>query len=186
MYPEYAEIDGKEYKIDTSYRTALECLEISENEDISDIERIYAIVYKLFGFIPDELDKFMDKAVLYLQCGQTTEEQKSKKRDMDMIQDKAYIMSSFMSDYHIDLNTTDLHFWQFVELITGLTENCSLNRVRNLRNYDLSEEKDVKRRKEIQEAQKQVALKKKEKKPTNEQIKAQEEYFKLFNKLGGE
>lgn len=162
MYPEYAEINGKEYKIDTSYKTALRCFEVVEDKTITDIERAWAVCYLLFDFIPKEnLDLFLEKAMLFLQCGETLEEQTSKKKDMDFIQDQKYINSSFMSDYHIDLSKTELHFWQYVELIQGLTENSSLNRVRNIRNYDLSEIKDEKTKNKIMEAQKELALKNK-------------------------
>lgn len=160
MYPEYAEIKGKEYKIDTNFQTALRCFEIIEDSTITDYERAIAIVYLLFDFIPERnIDLFLEKAIIYLQCGKTIEEQNETKKDMDFIQDKKYIISSFLSDYHIDLTKTELHFWQFVELLEGLTENCSLNRVRDLRNYDLKDIKDAKERKKIQNAQKRVALK---------------------------
>ena len=163
MYPEYAEINGKEYKIDTSYKTALKCFEVIDDATITDIERAWAVCYLLFDFIPKkELDLFLEKAMLYLQCGESLEEQKSKKKDMDFIQDQKYINSSFMSDYHIDLSKTDLHFWQYIELIQGLTEDSSLNRVRNIRNYDLSEIKDEKTKNKIMEAQKELALKNKD------------------------
>ena len=163
MYPEYAEINGKEYKIDTSYKTALKCFEVIEDENIPDTERTLAIIYLLFDFIPKEnIELFFEKAMLYLQCGESLEEQKSKKKDMDFIQDQKYINSSFMSDYHIDLSKTELHFWQYIELIQGLTEDSSLNRIRNIRNYDLSEIKDEKTKNKIMEAQKELALKNKD------------------------
>lgn len=163
MYPEYAEINGKEYKIDTSYKTALRCFEVIEDEEIPGTERTLAIIYLLFDFIPKEnIELFFEKAMLYLQCGESLEEQKSKKKDMDFIQDQKYINSSFMSDYHIDLSKTDLHFWQYIELIQGLTEDSSLNRIRNIRNYDLSEIKDEKTKNKIMEAQKELALKNKD------------------------
>lgn len=163
MYPEYAEINSKEYKIDTSYKTALRCFEVIEDEEIPGTERTLAIIYLLFDFIPKEnIELFFEKAMLYLQCGESLEEQKSKKKDMDFIQDQKYINSSFMSDYHIDLSKTDLHFWQYIELIQGLTEDSSLNRVRNIRNYDLSEIKDEKTKNKIMEAQKELALKNKD------------------------
>lgn len=181
MYPEYAEIDGKEYKIDTSYRTALKCFEIIEDENIPETERSLAIVYLLFDFIPKKnIDLFLKKAIIFLQCGESLEEQSSKKKDMDFIQDQKYINSSFMSDYHIDLSKTDLHFWQYIELIQGLTENSALSRIRTLRNYDLSEIKDEKTRKNIAEAQKQVALKKEHKKRefSNKEQQNMEEFYK--------
>lgn len=186
MYPEYAEINGKEYKIDTDFRTALQCFKVVGDETITEDERARAIVYLLFDFIPKDelLEEFLKKAIMFLQCGQTTEEQKNKKKDMDFEQDRGLINASFMSDYRIDLSKEKLHFWQFIELIEGLTENCCLNRVRELRNYDLSEEKDSKRKNKIKKAKEAVALKEhkkiEEKNYSSEQLKNMEEFYKLM------
>lgn len=179
MYPEYAEINGKKYKIDTSFETALKCFEIANDKTITDYEKVNAIVYLLFDFIPKKnIVLFFKKAIIYLQCGQDTETQNSKKHDMDFIQDRKYINSSFMSDYHIDLSKEKLHFWQFIELIEGLSENCSLNRIRDIRNFDLSKEKDSKKRNEIIEAKKRYALKSDKKEATKEQKASADEFYK--------
>lgn len=188
MYPEYAEIDGKEYKIDTNYDVALKCFEVIDDEEIDNYERVIAIIYLLFDFIPEDNDlliKLFDKAKLYLQCGKTDEQQTKNKKDMDFIQDRGLINASFMYDYKIDLSKTKIHFWQFIELIEGLSENCSLNRVREIRNYDLSEEKDAKRRKKIEDAKKALALKENtfhtKKDYTDDEIKSMENFYKLMN-----
>lgn len=183
MYPEYAEINGVEYKIDTDFKTALKCFEIIENETICDTERTLAIIYLLFDFIPENnIEIFLKKAILFLQCGETLEEQKQKEKDMDFIQDKKYINSSFMSDYHIDLSKENLHWWQFIEYLQGLTENSVLSRIRNIRNYDLSTVKDSKTKKDIIEAKKIVALKEKHIKTDEE--KELDEFWN--NIVGGE
>lgn len=162
MYPEYAEIDGKEYKIDTDFKTALKCFEVIEDEQITDSERTLAIIYLLFDFIPNKnINKFLEKSMLFLQCGENSEEQNEKNKDMDFLQDKKYINASFMSDYHIDLSKENLHWWQFIELIQGLTENSSLSRIRNIRNFDLSTIKDEKTKREIIQAKQAFALKEK-------------------------
>ena len=170
MYPEYANINGKEYKIDTDYRTALKCFELVNDTSIHDYERALAIVYLLFDVVPttdDELSLFLKKATYFLECGK--EQKKEKEPDMDFEQDAGYIMSSFMSDYHMNLNETKIHFWQYIELIEGLKPDCILNRVRDIRNFDLSKEKDAKKRQEIIEAKKSVALKKKKRNVTEKQ-----------------
>ena len=161
MFPEYAEINGKEYKLNTDYMTALECFEIAEDETITDQERSLAIIYLLFGLIPNEnLDLFLEKAVKFLQCGETDKEQNDKKRDMDFSQDKKYIIPSFKSDYGIDLDKEeDMHFWKYIYLIQGLTEYSALNRIRDLRNYDESKITDPKERDKIIKAKNQVMLK---------------------------
>ena len=179
MYPTKAVIDGTEYNLNVSWINALECFQIVNDEMICDEERALAIVYKIFGFIPDKkIDKFLDKAILFLQCGETTKNQNLKKVDMDFKQDFKYINASFMSDYHIDLSKSDMHFWQFIFLIQGLTENCILSRIRNLRNIDVNEINDPKERKKIVEAQNQVALITKEK-ISDKQKKSQDTFFKL-------
>mgnify|MGYP004640987621 CR=1 FL=1 len=169
-YPEYAEINGKEYKLNTDYRYALKCFEIVDNEDISTLERMLAIVYLIYGFIPDnDVDLFFEKAVTFLQCGETSDKQNEKDKDMDFVQDKKYINASFRSDYQIDLTKEYLHFWYFVELLQGLTDKCSLSKIRELRNYDTNDIKDAKEKKKIEDAKKEVALKHKKKKLTKAQ-----------------
>lgn len=182
MYPEYAEIKNKEYKIDTSWRNAIECFRIIEDETITDQERCLAIIYKIFDFIPEEdLDLFLQKANLFLSCGESQDEQNSKKKDMDLLQDQKWIIPSFMSDYHIDLSKEDMHWWRYVNLIQGLTPNSALSNVREIRNYDLSTIKDSKERDKIIKLQKQVALKSKYKKEdlTNAQKQNIDNFYKL-------
>ena len=106
---------------------------------------------------------------------------------MDFIQDMDYIEASFMSDYHIDLTETKMHWWKFYNLMNGLSNSelgncCVLNRIRNLRNYDVSEIKDARERDKIIKAKNQVALRKQEKevKLTEEQQKSVDEFYKAL------
>lgn len=159
-YPESAEVNGKIYPLNTDFREALRCFEVINDPDVSDFERAYAVVYILFGIIPedDEMEEFVNMATKFLQCGQTKEEQNAKPSNMDFEHDERYINASFMSDYHIDLSRAEMHWWQYVELISGLTEHCVLSRVRYLRDYDLSTIKDAKERVKMAEAKRTVAL----------------------------
>ena len=177
MYPESARINGVDYKINTDFKVALECFKIIEDDNIEDEERSLAIIYKLFGFIPDnDIDLFLDRAIKFLQCGETIQKQLSKEQDLDFFQDEKYITASFMSDYKLDLSKEDIHWWQYINLIQGLTENSILSRVRYIRNYDLSEIKDNKERQKMIEAKNSVALKQKK---TKKQLEDDE----FFNKL---
>ena len=179
MYPTKAEINGKEYKINTSWQNALECFEIINDDTICDEERALAIVYKIFGFIPDNnFETFLKKAQYFLQCGETVEEQNAKEVDMDFNQDLNYISASFMSDYHIDLSKEDIHFWQFISFIKGLTENSALSRIRKIRNYDISDFDDPKVKSAIIEAKKHVELKNTVK-ISKEKQEAQQRFFEL-------
>ena len=180
MYPEYATIDGKDYKINTDFNVALKCFEVIEDEEINDAERTLAVLFLLFGFIPENhLEEFLEKATLYLQCGTPKNNSSSNERDMDFNADRCYINASFMSDYKIDLSQTEMHYWMFVDLLKGLTEHSILSRIREIRNYDLSDIKDAKLRNKILKAKESVAL---PKKFTKEEQEAIDNFEKLFEK----
>lgn len=185
-YPEYVEVEGKRYKINSDFRVAIECNRIAEDDSIGNFERAMAIIYKLFGDEglndTEHYDKLLELAQKFLSCGKEVNSSEEKP-DMDYYEDMDYIEASFMSDYHIDLTNENMHWWKFYKLINGLSNSelgncCILNRVRNLRNYDPSEIKDSKEKQKIIKAKKSVELKKYQKKPTKEQEKSIEQIIK--------
>lgn len=172
-YPTYVIVNDKRYDINTDFRTAIECNQIALDETIGDYERALAIIYKLFGqegLHCDDCEKLLNLALKFLMCNQDPSEINSNKQpDMDYIEDYDYIEASFMSDYGMDLSKENMHWWKFFKLLNGLSNSdtgncCILNRVRNIRNIDLSEIKDNKERARIREMQDRVALKKYDKK----------------------
>ena len=109
---------------------------------------------------------------------------------MDFIKDMDYIEASFMSDYNIDLSEIQMHWWKFMNLMNGLSNSelgncCVLNRIRNLRTYDVSQIKDQKEKQKIIKAKQQVALKKNKKQATQKQKESAMEFYKALN-LGKE
>ena len=189
-YPEYAKIGDKLYKINTDFRNAIECNRIAEDGEINDIERALAIIYVLFGDeglnAINDYEELLKKAKLYLSCGEVNKKNTKEEPDMDFVEDFSYIKTSFRSDYGINLDKEKMHWWEFYDLVNGLSNSefgncCVLNRIRNLRNYDTKDIKDEKTRRKIIEAKKQVALKKNRKKATKEQ---QESANKLLKDLG--
>lgn len=185
-YPEYAEIDGKLHKINTDYKFALACFEAIEDEELSDVARAMAVVGILFGQedengnitnIPQNIEKTLDIASRYLCQGKEPDNKLPTKRDMDFQFDRDLIYASFMSDYKIDIDDTEMHYWKFCSLISGLTENSILNRVRDLRNTDLTLYSDSKQKAKIIEAMERVALPIKYSKEEQEQINEFEALF---------
>lgn len=187
-YPKYAEVQGKKYKINTDFRYAIECNRIAEDETIGDFERALAIIYTLFGEeginTPEHYEKLLEMAKKYLSCGEELKPSDENK-DMDFIQDYPYIKTSFRSDYGIKLDEEKMHWWEFFELMNGLSNSeigncCVLNRIRNLRNFDVKDIKDPKEKSKILKAKEQVALKKKDKevKLTKEQQQSVDDFYK--------
>lgn len=179
-YPTHTIINGVDYPICIDYRVALECFHIIEDEEISDRERALAIIYKLFGVIPQQIEDIQEMlriAQLYLGCGENQDIQTQRKKDMDFEYDWKFIVASFMSDYGIDLNQCNMHWYQFINLMQGLTETAILSRVREIRNYDLSQIKDMKTKNQMLKAQKSVEL---PKKYTQSEQKVIDEFESLF------
>lgn len=190
-YPEYVEVNNRTYKINTDFRFAIKCNQIAEDENISDLERGLAIVCTLFGKDSinhrEDYEKLLELAKKYLLCGKELEEN-NKEPDMDFVKDMDYIEASFMSDFHIDLENTKMHWWKFMNLMNGLSNSefgncCVLNSIRNLRNMDTSKIQDADLKRQIEEDKKRVALNKKpvRKEYTDEEIKNMEEFDRLIN-----
>ena len=195
MYPEYAEVNGKQYKINTNFKVAIECNRIAEDGSISDTERALAIIYMLFGDeginTPEHYEKLLEIGKKYLLCGKEYDGDANQKPDMDFIEDYSYIWTSMYSDYHgLDIDKEEIHCWKFMDLMNGLSNSelgdcCILNRIRNLRNFDLKDIKDAKERERIKKAQRQVALKKYQKpkkEATEEQLKSAKEFYEALGR----
>lgn len=177
-YPEYVKVNNKVYKINTDFKVAIECDRIARDEKIGDYERCLAIIYTLFGeeALKDiaNYEKLLELAKKYLSCGKEIKGKQNEKPDMDFNYDYGYIWASFMSDYGIDIEETNMHWWKFFELLNGLSNSelgnsCILNKIRAGRNFDPKEIKDSKKRQEFIEWQKSIALPEKKKVRTEEQ-----------------
>lgn len=191
--PEYVKVGDKKYKINTDFRVAIECNNIAQDDNISDYERPLAIIYKLFGDEgldnSQDWEKLLELGIKYLTLNKDTSDvDNNTEIDMDFNEDMDYIEASFMSDYRIDLTTEKMHYWKFYNLLEGLSNSelgncCVLNRVRNLRTFDLSQIKDNKERERLAKAKEMVALKSTKKEV--ELTKEQEESMNKLNEIIG-
>ena len=184
-------IDNTIYSANVEFRNCLKCNEIAQDENIGDLERGLGIICTIFGSDaidnPNHYEKLLKWVQNYLLCGNELVQTKEQP-DMDYIEDMNYIEASFMSDYHIDLENTEMSWEKFNKLINGLSSSefgnsCILNRVRELRNLDLSIIKDDKERQRLSEAKDRVALKKYKKE--NNLTKEQEESMNKLNEILG-
>lgn len=188
--PEYVKINGKKYKINTDFRVAIECNSIAKNQSIGEHEKALAVIYKLFGDEgldnPQDYEKLLQLGQKYLNLGEELENNEEEP-DMDFEQDRHYIRSSFIQDYHYNPYDLDyLHWWDFYNDLNGLTNSefgncCVLSRIRNLRTYDVSQIKDRKEKEKMLKAQEKVALKKMKKEVIL--TKEQEESIRRFNQM---
>lgn len=172
-YPRYAQVKDRKYKINTDFRVALKCNKIAES-DVSEEERALAIIFLLFGDKgmqhSEDWKDLLEIGMKYLRCGKEKQEDDDNEEvDMDFEQDWEYIRTSFFYDYKIKLNAkTYMHWWEFYNLLCGLSEKCVLNRVRFVRTFDTSQIKDSKELEKWNKQKEQLALKHKEEKTPEE------------------
>ena len=120
-------------------------------------------------------------AVKYLSCNSKPENTTNNKDiDMDYKQDEKYIKVSFLTEYNIDLSKVSLHWWDFFDMLNGLSENAVLSRVRYIRNFDINTIKDRKEKEKMIKQKKQVQLEIEKVKPTLEQQKNAERFYELI------
>lgn len=183
-YPKYAQVKDRKYKINTDFRIAIECDKLAKS-NVEDEERALAIIYLLFG--DEGLENSQDWndllaiALKYLNCGKEKKQEDDEEEqeiDMDFEQDWEYIRTSFFYDYNVKIEQdTYMHWWEFYNLLCGLSDKCILNRVRFVRNFDIEQIKDSKEKEKWIKQKEQVALMKENTK-TAEEIRLD----KLFEK----
>lgn len=181
-YPKFIECKGVKYKINTDFRVALECDEIARDTTIGEFEKSLAIIYKLLGEEGiqnyENIAELLKLCIKYLHCGKNFEDlNNDEEPSMDFAQDQGYIKASFMSDYRIDLDSVEIHWWCFCDLMRGLTENSVLNRVRYVREEPLTGKKGkeleewVKRKKAVELKRKKTSYELEMDKKWEEQMK---------------
>lgn len=157
----FVEIQGVKYPINTDYRVALECDRILNDPNIDDLDRGILATGILFGSDSPYCQEALDKLGKYLAGGVDMSKEKNQKKIIDFEQHWDLVYSAFKGQYGIDLHKEDLHYFEFTMLLKGLRKQA-LTDVIELMTYDLSQEKDHKRKKEIIEAQKAYEIKSKE------------------------
>jgi len=180
------------YEANIDFRNAIRCNEIAQDDTIGDFERVLGIICTMFGANAldnsQHYEKLLKWALNYLSCGKEIEDT-HEQPDMDYVEDYDLIWTSFYSDYNgLDIDKEEIDWHRFNKLINGLSNSemgncCVLNRVRNLRNFDVSEIKDSKERQKIAKAKEMVALKKYKKE--NHLTKEQEESMDRLNEILG-
>ena len=155
------------FPIDTDFRIGVQISQIMEDKDLSDNEKWST-----------------DAIMWFLQEWNHDNNKKSKDRtrvlDYDIDQWRLY--SAFKAQYGIDLNTVNMHYWQFMGMLTTLNE-CAFTRVVDVRLKKLRSNM-TKEGKQILKDQKTIYGLEQPENPLSEEEKAKkQEAIELFEKM---
>lgn len=159
--PDHVDVKGKSYAIYTDFRCGIrheQMILYNKETTVGDILRNW------FPVIPDDLEAALDAASLFYHCGDIEQEddtgsrqRKKNKRLYDFDMDADTIAASFLQCYNICLRTSQLHWWEFCELLNGLPAKCAFSDRVQIRNMDTKNMKS-KDRKQIQQLQRRWKL----------------------------
>ena len=148
--PETVNIRGVDYRINTGFRTSVLFELLVRDKTIPDQGKIYGMLQLYFPEIPPDHDEAIKKILWFFNCGkeqkkreeprnQTAKDFQKNKELYSFEKDASLIYAAFLSEYGIDLqDIEDLHWWKFSAMFEGLSENCKIRHVMNIRGMSVS------------------------------------------------
>lgn len=123
------------YRICSDFRVGIQLVQMLEDTEYSQIERLAYAAELLFDDMPDSIEKCVQGITWFLSAWNRDGKSGDKQDDvivMDYDVDQWRIYAAFRMQYHIDLSIVKLHFWEFMGLLTNL-EECRFTKVMNIR-----------------------------------------------------
>ena len=141
--PESVKIDGTEVEIDTDFRTSIRFALLMQNRRIDDRTKLELALYMFYGdAIPLNTNAAVDAILWFYRCGKESESRGTAKggaaRAYDFEEDAGLIYAAFWQQYGIDLQTAQLHWWQFRALFSGLTKDTEIMTIAGYRTAEIT------------------------------------------------
>lgn len=171
-YPKVLEIHGEYVPIITDFREYIRLLDMLKCKDLNDVQKIMILkeyfltdisidataLRALTNFVTMEMEEKESEQDPDGEEGEEPEET-GKKNLFSYEIDYPYILSGFLRDYGIDLETVNyLHWWKFRMLFDGLSEDTEIKQRIMYRGINLSEIKDKGEKKRISRIQNSIRL----------------------------
>lgn len=123
------------YRICTDFRVGIQIVQLLEDTEYSQIERLAFAAELLFDVMPESIEECVQGIMWFLSAWNHDGKGGEKQDDvivMDYDIDQWRIYAAFRRQYGINLNSTELHFWEFMGLLTNL-EECKFTKVMDIR-----------------------------------------------------
>lgn len=168
--PRTVHVHGEEIPIITDFREYIRLLDMLKCEELNAMQRLTLLTqYFLYEIEVDEeaISALTGFVVMDFDSWQKGNEEDgiepdrhgSNKNLYSYEMDYPFILSGFMRDYRIDLESVEyLHWWKFRMLFDGLSEDTEIKQRIMYRSIDLSDIKDKDERKRISRIQRRIQL----------------------------
>lgn len=134
-FPTKIKIDDEILEINTDFRNCLKIILAFEDENLTIEEKYYIMLKRLYGFIPNNQEEAIKKAILFLDCGEDHSSNEDKPRIYSFSKDAKYIYSAIeVSSPGTDLENIEyLHWWKFYYKFFDIKEGTTFSNIISLR-----------------------------------------------------
>lgn len=165
LLPETVEIGGKEYSINSGFRTVILFELLIEDHELTNAEKVKQTLELFYEEVPEDIDAAIEQIQIFYACGKPPRKksQSGSKEIRPAIYsfeyDDGLIFAAFYDQYGIDLNEIeDLHWWKFKAMFDALKSDCEFSKVMSYRATDLKTIKSKSERNRIAKLQAMYAL----------------------------
>lgn len=161
--PSSVEIDGKDYIIRADFRTSILFGLLMQDSELDDEEKYDAALGLYYPVYPHDEEQAIEAICWFYRCGREphdvyTNGTESAKHVYSMEYDSLYIYAAFMQQYHIDLTTADLHWWQFKGLFDTLSDQTEFVKIMGYRSVEISSKMTAEQQKFYRTMKRRYAL----------------------------
>ena len=141
--PETVVVDGRMLPIAVDFRTSIR-FELLIQGSLSGEEKVREALKLYYGERPPETQEAVERLLWFYRCGADEPEKGGGKSGASRPHysfeaDAPYIYAAFRSQYGIDLQQAELHWWAFKALLLGLTD-CRFTEIVGYRSIEISED----------------------------------------------
>jgi len=145
-YTDRVQINGEEFLINTDFAVWIEIEQLLMNQKKDNCERMVGILSLAFPCLPPDPVGAMEQVMCFYAGGRMPDSRAdaSEMRNVafDLKKDFEYIYAAFLSEYGIDLQKTQMHWWQFRKLLFCLGDDCKFSKIVSFRCMDTSKIKN--------------------------------------------
>lgn len=177
--------DWNGYPIDSDFQTGIMISQCMADESLSNDEKFLTAMDLLFPQDKPPVNE-AEEAITWFLNEYNHDNMTSKKKEKEEIVfdfdiDQWRIYAAFKSQYNIDLNTAQLHWFVFMGLLSNLAE-CALTRVMDIRQKEITPKMSRKEKNAIMAAKKVFAINPPKELPLSaKEQQAVEEFMKYAN-----
>lgn len=176
-FPDHVFVHGVPYEIETDFREWIRFSELVEDDQVPWQEKVGLMIQWFCEDVPDDLElaiyalgDFLSARNLY-ESDENNTNGDIKEPVFSFSEDAGSIYSAFVECYGIDLQKVEyMHWWKFRTLFDGLPHDTEIKQRILYRSTDASKITDKEERKRVKRIQKRIALKKKKRYMSDNEI----------------